>query len=277
MAILLNSIALDPCRSTEGKMPPCRLEDLVGAVADAGFEAVEVWQHHVRTLTPEEVERLGEAGDEAGVRFPILGVYAVLHLEGKGRAEQIALFETMLQAADILGSKVIKMFPGRVPSAELTAEIWDRSQEFMREVLDRSEGSAVLFTSETHAGTLGDDPETLLRFLASVGQARMKVCWQPYEFTDTDAAIELYDRFAPEVEHIHLQGRASGEMSLLEESDLDYRRILPHVIESGFDGFFSIEFVPGCLVEWPEQFNLEKVLENAGRDRDFIQSLTGLE
>ena len=42
------------------------------------------------------------------------------------------------------------------------------------------------------------------------------------------------------------------------------------LIESGFGGHISIEFVKDCVVKKSEDFDLPLVLKNAQRDRDFI-------
>jgi hypothetical protein len=38
----------------------------------------------------------------------------------------------------------------------------------------------------------------------------------------------------------------------------------------------SIEFVRGCVVDSPEQFDLDAVLASAERDRLFVESASGL-
>jgi hypothetical protein len=45
--------------------------------------------------------------------------------------------------------------------------------------------------------------------------------------------------------------------------------------DSVFDGYLSIEFVRDCVVDSPEQFDLDTVLANAQRDRRFVESVPG--
>ena len=275
MEILLNTIALEPNRWTERKIPYFRVEELLEPIAAAGFHSLEIWQPHLTTLRPDEVQRLKARADEAGISVPILGMYPIFHLEGQEREEELARWDQMFGLADVFGAHVLKIMPGRTPSAEMTPQVWDRSVAFVQEVLRRSEEQGTIIPCETHAGTVADDPDTLLRFLEAVGSDRLKVCWQPFDFGSTRKAIELYDKLAPRVVHLHLQGRKGREMELLEESDIDYREVLAHVFASGFDGCLSIEFVRDCVVESPEQFDLEAVLENAQRDRRFVESVPG--
>ena len=270
MQIVLNSIALEPNRWTAEKVPYFRLEDLLAPIAAAGFSAVEVWQNHAALLAPKELESLRRKADAVGVSFPIVGMYPQFHLEAEERRAELARFDAMMGTMRVLGARVLKLMPGRVPSVKLTPELWARSVEFVREVLARTAGAGPMVPLETHAGTVADDPDALLRFIADVGSDRLKVCWQPFDFASSDKAIELYDRLAAHVVHLHLQGRAGNSMSLLEESNIAYRRILRHILGSGFDGYASIEFVRDCVVESPGKFDLALVLENARRDREFI-------
>jgi sugar phosphate isomerase/epimerase len=273
--IVLNTIALDPNRWTEKKVPYFRVEDLIEPIAAAGFKALEIWQPHLTTLRPAEVQRLKPRVDDAGISVPILGMYPIFHLEGREREEELARWDQMFGFADVFGACILKVMPGRTPSAEMTPRVWDRSVAFVQEVLRRSEENGTIIPCETHAGTVADNPETLLRFIGEVGSDRLKVCWQPFDFGSTRKAIELYDKLAPHVVHLHLQGRRGREMELLEESDIDYREVLAHIFASGFDGYLSIEFVRDCVVDSPEQFDLDTVLANAQRDRRFVESVPG--
>jgi len=273
--ILLNSIALEPNRWTKEKTPHVALEELLAPVARAGFHALEVWQNHVALLDREGLDALAERAEALGVAIPVVGMYPRFHLEGRERDAELARLEVMLGIMDALGAEMLKIMPGTLASAEMTPQLWDRSAGFAREMLDRTRSRNITIPCETHSKTVADDPDALLRFLETVGSDRLKVCWQPLDFEDTQGALELYDRLAPHVTHVHLQGRRGGEMELLEAADIDYARVLGHIFAGGFDGYVSIEFARGCVVDSPEQFDLEEVLESAATDRAFIEAQPG--
>ena len=273
MEILLNTIALEPNRWTRERIPYFQLEDLLQPIARAGFRGLEVWQYHVSRLFDREVARLKKDADALGLSFPVLGMYPAFHLEGDEREEELKRFERMLEIAALLGSRALKLMPGRIASRDLTPEQWSASVSFMQELMRRSEKAGTIFTLETHGSTLADDPAVLLKFIAEVGSARLKVCWQPIGFADAPKAIELFDRLWPHVAHVHLQGHRAKDYSPLEEADLDYRQVLAHMIKRGFDGYLGIEFVVDCVVDSPEKFRLGEVLQNAARDRQFLESV----
>ena len=273
MEILLNSIALEPNRWTENQVPYFRLESLLEPIAGAGFDKVEIWQNHVATLSENEVHGLRDRAEELGVSFPVIGMYPAFHLAGDDRKKEIERFDEMLARARTLDTGIIKLFAGSLSSQASSAEQWQRSVGFVKEILDRSERTDVSFTLELHGGTLADSPESLLRFMDDVGSERVGVCWQPYDFADTEAALELYDRLRQRVRHLHLQGRSGDKMQLLEESDIDWERVLTHILAGGFDGIACIEFVRDCIVDSPEKLQLDTVLLNAARDREFVLAL----
>ena len=275
MEILLNSIALEPNRWTKEKIPYVALEELLTSVATAGFDALEVWQNHVALLDRGGLDSLAERAESLGLAIPVVGMYPRFHLEGRERDAELDRLEAMLGIMDALGTDVLKIMPGTLASAEMTPELWDRLVGFAREMLDRTRPGNITIPCETHGKTVADDPDALLRFFEAVGSDRLKVCWQPLDFEDTQAALELYDRLAPHVTHLHLQGRRGGEMDLLEAADIDYARVLGHIFAGGFDGYVSIEFARGCVVDSPELFDLEEVLESAAIDRAFIEAQPG--
>lgn len=275
MQIILNTIALEPNRWTEGKIPHFRLEELLEPIAETGFESLEVWQNHLALRDPEEVEEIAQRAESLGLGFPIVGMYPRFHLEGEERQAELARFDGMVEKMDLLEADILKLMPGQVASADLTPELWERSVDFMREVIERTEDSGIIFTLETHGGTVADDPDALERFMEDVDSDRLEVCWQPYDFTSTGRAVKLFDRFADSIVHLHLQGRREGQMELLEKSDIDYRQVLGHIFNTDFDGYISIEFVRDCVVESPEDFDLRHVLHNASHDREFVENIHG--
>jgi sugar phosphate isomerase/epimerase len=271
ITILLNTIALEPNRWTAGKVPYRPLVELLGPIARAGFDALEVWQNHAVLLDDAGLETLRETADRECLAMPVLGMYPAFHLEGRERDEEKARWDRMVRIMDTLGARVLKLMPGRVASADLTGDLWDQSVAFVQEALDRTADRGFPVPLEMHGGTVADSAESVLRFIGAVGSDRLKVCFQPMGFADTDGTIAIYDALAPHVMHMHVQGRAGDRMAALEESDIDYSRVLRRIFRGGFDGYVSIEFVRDCVVESPEQLNVEKVLANAARERQFIR------
>ena len=128
-------------------------------------------------------------------------------------------------------------------------------------------------TLETHRNTLCDTQQSTLQLFDELGTCdNVGICFQPYTEQDTDAAIQMYDVLRPHICHVHLQNRrrVDGSITRLEEGDwLDYRRLLPHIRYSGFDGPLSLELTADMVTPDRPNIDSNQALENATRDRDF--------
>lgn len=270
--LLLNTIALDPNRWTAEKVAYFDLVDLLPAIAEAGFDALEVWQYHLSRLTDEQVAKLSERARSLGVTFPVVGLYPALHLEGEERDREWKAMETMIARSAALGARVVKMFAGRLGSEEADDAAFARSVAFAQRMAEAAEAHEMVLTAETHPDTLCDTVPATHRFLDAVAAPNLRVCFQPFDFTSTEQTLADYRALRSPIVHVHLQGRRDDRISLLEEADLDYHAILGALATDGFDGVLCIEFVKGGIVERPEAMDVGEVLANARRDRAFVEA-----
>lgn len=274
--ILLNSIALDPNRWTEKKAPFFELKDLLEPVADAGFRRMEVWQYHVSSLDENAMTELQDRGADLGLEFPVLGIYPRLHLGGTKGENDLSEAVRLLDKAAFLGANTVKMFVGTKASADLTDLEEARTIASLEMLTDAAEDRDLLLSGETHENTLFDRVEVVKSILAIIDSEELEVCFQPFDSSSTERAIADYAALADHVIHIHLQGRKGGRLSLLKNADIDYERFLETLEISGFAGYLSIEFVKDCVVDHPEDFDLDRVLANAVKDREFVEKVLGI-
>jgi sugar phosphate isomerase/epimerase len=273
VTLALNSIALDPHRWTKEKIPFHKFEQLLAPIAQTGFRFVEIWQHHISEEAETQINTIRAAGTSLGLSFPVLGLYPQLHVEGKECRREGERTGRLLNYAKMLGADVVKIFVGSRDSALITAREYELSVEAMKRMTSRAETLGLTITGETHPKTLFDTIASCQRFRQDVGSDRFKICFQPFDLRDTDQAIRDYDHVAENVIHVHYQGRKEDSMELLENSDLDYRRLTRTLARKGFRGYLCIEFTKDCVVQHPSDFDLHAVLTNARRDRDFVQML----
>ena len=274
MQLLLNTIMLEPNRWTAEHALTWPLVDLLDPMAAAGFRDLEVWGYHLDRLSEAGVEQLTAALEARGMRAVGVGAYPAFHLEGAEDEEERRSLEQLVGAAVHLGASVFKIFPGRVASAEAGEALWRRSVEGMRRLAGRTAEAGMLLTLETHGGTLCDTLDGTRRLLEQLPEDGVGICFQPYVEHDTAAAKAAFDALGPRVRLVHLQNRKDGAAALLEEGDwTDYRRFLPHVRRSGFDGPMCLEFTAGITPAPGEAFDLAGVLANAARDRAFVEEL----
>jgi sugar phosphate isomerase/epimerase len=271
--LLLNSIALDPNRWTPEKTAYYKFDQLLKPIVEADFHFVEIWGYHILRENEKTITSFREIGDSLGLQFPIIGMYPKLHLNGNERQQEMDQVKKIFNDANILGTQIVKIFVGNLSTETITTAEYGRSVEFMSEMANIAKSFGLIIVGETHPKTLFDNIDSTKQLLNDVNATNFRICFQPYNFYDTNQAIRDYKVLADEVIHVHYQGRKDDKMDLLENSDIDYEVLTKLLIESGFGGHISIEFVKDCVVKKSEDFDLHLVLTNAERDRDFIAEI----
>jgi sugar phosphate isomerase/epimerase len=273
ITILLNSIALDPNRWTSEKIPYFRLLDLIEPIGEAGFRYVEVWQQHILPEDAETVMGIRDVGNALGVAFPIVGAYPKLHLDSRDQEQELEQFRQIVERAQILGSKVIKIFVGTKGSEDLDEVEYEQSVAFLDQLVTLAGEHDLRITGEMHGKTLFDGVSSTLQVVETIGSDNFSVCYQPYNFKSTNEAIEDFISVVENSIHVHYQGKKNGRLDYLEHSDIDYAHLTRELIRQQFDGYLCIEFVKDCVVENPSDFSLGAVLANAQRDRKYIVNI----
>jgi len=273
MRILLNSIALDPHRWQKGKIAHFPLSSLLSPIAESGFHFIEVWQYHISRENENSVHRILDLGDSLGVSFPIVGAYPQLHLSGDERNRELDRFKRIIEFARILRTRIVKIFAGSKGTEELDGKEYKRSVEFLQQMIDLAAATDLTITGELHRKTLLDSIASTRELLATLNTTDFRICYQPFDFRATERAVTDYAALADVVAHVHYQGRRSGKFESLEKSDIDYALLTRELINHGFDGYVSIEFVKDCAPEKHEHFDLQTVLANAIKDREYLAAV----
>lgn len=271
--ILLNSVALEPNRWTSEKIAYFSLDALLEHVARAGFHFMEIWQYHISRSTELEIRQIQGMADSLGLTFPVIGMYPKLHLQGRERSAELDNIERLMNYAKYLEADIVKAFVGVHGSAQITDSEYKSSVECMQEILELADSYGLTITGETHPNTLFDSMDSCKKFKKDINSENLKICYQPFDFSNTEKVVHDYQVLSDDVIHVHYQGQKNGEMNLLADSDLDYKKLTTALVTHGFSGKICIEFVKDCVVNEPEDFEIEKVLENAILDRNFIVSI----
>jgi len=268
--LLLNTIALEPNRWKRPSRPTRSILGLLQPIAEAGFRFLEVWQYHLSLEGKEAIGTIREACRGLDLAIRIVGLYPKLHLAGAERERELDQAGMMLDYAALLGASGVKIFVGSQGAQALSGDEYTRSVDMMRMLALRAREKGLVVTGETHEKTLFDSVESCQRFLRDTGADNFKVCFQPYNSRDTHQAIRDFENLVDHVVHLHLQGRKNGKYDFLENSDIDYGKLMQALAVHRFNGDISIEFVKDCVVQDPSDFDLDLVLRNAQRDRTFV-------
>ncbi len=267
--ILLGSIALEPNRWTATKEPANSLTDLLRAVSTSGFRHMEVWEFHINQLDLDEIANLRQLADDLDISFPALALYPDFLADEIDNQEY---FADILDRCSTLGIERIKMFAGNKSASDLSPAERDLSLLQMTSLVDEAALRNIAVSAELHQDTLCDTVEDAIITLNDMN-GKMSICFQPLDFTSTEKTLADYNQLNKYVEHIHLQGRKDGEFSLLSDADIDYEQWLAALAANDYRGDYCIEFVRGCVVPTPDDFNLDAALITAKKDRDFLSEV----
>lgn len=275
MRAILGTIALEPNRWTGKRNPRYSLLELLPLVKEAGFDKLEVWQWHASGRYVRDMREVRAKADELGVTFPYIGVYPSFILEGPEGREEERVQADVLDKAEILGAPALKIMLGAgLKGSAATADQVARTAERFGNWFRAAKARGISMAAELHGNTLFDPVECGVAFMKQYPELDFSICYQPYDFADTDKAVALADQFAGRISHIHLQApqpkERGGQYDLLEEARLDYRKLIPHILRRNPKATMTLEFVKDCIQN-DRPFDIQPVLANARLDGLFVE------
>ncbi len=270
MQLALNTITFEPKRWMPDKSHARPIEEALQCVSRAGYDATEIWQHHLTNRPSADVPGIAELLRSLGIKTAAVGGYPLLHLSGADRQEEMDRIKRVMDDCCTLGSPLLKIFTGRVASDDITPEQRGLSMAFLRELLDEAASRGLTVTSETHGRTLTDNVSAAESVLSELGADNFKICFQPFDLADTERAVRDFDSLAAHVAHVHLQARDDNGFCLMKDAPMDFRAFVGHLKKSGFDGLLSVEFVKGCSPRDSADYSDEETVASAIADRELV-------
>lgn len=270
MQLALNTIAFEPKRWMADKSHARPVEEALQCVSRAGYDATEIWQHHLTNRPQSDIPGVAGLLRSLGIKTAAVGAYPLLHLDGADRQEEMDRVKRVMDDCGTLGSPILKIFTGRVASDDITAEQRELSMAFLRELLDEAAARNLTVTAETHGRTLADNVVAAQSLLAELGADHFKICFQPFDLGDTERAIEDFDTLSESVAHVHLQARDDNGFCLMKDAPMDFRAFVGHIKKSGFDGLLSVEFVKGCSPRDSADYSDDETVASAFADRELV-------
>ena len=183
------------------------------------------------------------------------------------REAGMALFLDMLELANRLEAPGMTILPG----ARFGDEPWEaaikRAAEGLKARVDAAAHRGVQVSVEGHYGSCVDTPEKLARLLDLTPGLRLTLDYTHYAFVGIpDAEVEPLIPYAR-----HFQARSACEGKLqarFSESAIDYARVIKRLQETGYPGYFSIEYV---WTDWQNLNQTDNVSETILM-RDFVRA-----
>ena len=250
-SILLGTVALEPNRwgvLTPDRAPMLRSGDWLEAAESAGFDGIELWEHHAMLVPEAELATLRNSS----LPLSVWSSYASFDDPEDSGRDAVASWVTRL------GCEALKYNVGN--DRDASASYIERVTRMAAALPETTR-----LICECHVGTAADDPSVAQKILAEVGapnrlQALVHLGDDP-EYLDS-----MFAALGERITHVHVNFLRQGAPPLAELPDLHQRieRIRAH----GFDGSYTIEFVHGVGTESDSP---EALLAAALRDLDTLR------
>lgn len=207
------------CSVTFRQLTP---EQVVEATAAAGLEVIE-WggDVHVPAGDAERAAEVAAVTADAGLAVASYGAYF------RSGAEET--LTPVLDSAAALGADRVRIWAGRVDSADATPAQYAQIAARLRDAVAEAAERDITLALEYHRGTVADNPQATLRLLGDV--PGLTTYWQPSVGAVDEVALAEFDTLAahttavhvfswwPEAERLPLQRRADLWASLFAAAD----------------------------------------------------------
>ncbi len=215
---------------------------IVALVAEAGLDAVEwggdVHAPHGDVAQARLIRRMTE---DAGLTVAAYGSYYRV-----GHGESVP-FEAVLESAVALGAPVIRVWAGKLSSAQADDAYWTRVIDDSRAIGDLAQQAGLVVAYEYHGNTLTDTVASALRLLETVAHPNVKTYWQPPDGASLDENLAGLKAILPWLINVHVfswrDADGQRERTRLSAQADAWTQYLAQVAATGRDHYALIEFV----------------------------------
>ncbi|MBD3175313.1 MAG: hypothetical protein GF320_09035 [Armatimonadia bacterium] len=249
--IYIGSILLERNRWKPGKIPSYRVSEWIPRFQAAGFDGIELWEHHATLAPADELAAL--------VASPLpIAIFNEYSSFDQPVDENRCLSALMTHH---LGAGGVKYNLGNEPALR------DTYMAALRDWAARlPEGCRIL--CECHPGNVMDDPRFVADFLGELGGPGFQAMCHPFSVPLKELE-EWLDVTGDRTTHAHVQLRdAQNAMHHLEYDTAYARDVLALLRSKGFSGTFTVEFTEttGAAEE-----DMSVLWEYAVRDLAFLR------
>ena len=210
-----------------------------------------VWHTNVLDLTDQQVTTTKETLDAKGI-----GVAAIGSPIGKVSIdspfdEYLRRFEHAIALAQFFETPFIRIF-SFYPSAVLASEVstvspasWrDEVLSRLREMTARARAAGITLLHENEKDIYGDTIARCVDLLQGCNDAHMQAVFDPANFIQCGQTPypDAYEALRPWLRYVHVKdARADGSVVAAGEGVARWPKLLQHLREDSYNGFFSLE------------------------------------
>jgi 3-dehydroshikimate dehydratase len=178
------------------KLTPAQIIDLVARAKLTGIEwGGDVHVPHGNLTVAREVAR--QTAD-AGLKVAAYGSYYRVGTEPPDA------FMKIIETADALGTKIIRVWVGNVGSDKADDAFRARVIDDSRHIAEKAGAAGLTIACEWHGNTLTDTPESARQVLDAVNHPAFQTYWQPRGKQGVDAALAEIDTALPRFVGVHV-------------------------------------------------------------------------
>jgi len=222
-------------------------QDIIEQTVAAGLAGIE-WggDIHVPHGDLARAQRVGRACSDAGLAVPTYGSYYRL---GQEAGTDNPGFAAVLDTAEALGSRHIRVWPGVKGSAEAGADYRKRVAEEALALGAQARKRGMKLVYEYHGGTLTDSVASAEQLLKDTAHPGIDTLWQPINGADEQTNLASVHSVLPRLVNVHVfhwrmthEGIDRRPLAEGRERWLTYFR---EIRQTGRDHACLIEFVRG--------------------------------
>jgi sugar phosphate isomerase/epimerase len=260
-------------------------EQSLRLIAMLGFEGVDIGlfeerSHRWPSREFEDVSRSAAALDQIvkdlGLRVadvflqmsPDFRSYAINHPDQARRRQARDWFAQTLDYAAGCGSEHVTILPGVHFEEESREDSLARASEELSWRIEQTQRYGIIPGTEAHVGSLVPDPASTADLLARCPGLTLTLDYT--HFTRAGLPDEAVEPLLPLASHVHVRGARPGRLQVpFKDNAIDYKRMFRRLAETGYHGWFGVEYV---WIDW-EHCNECDNLSETILFRDFLRSL----
>ncbi|HBG26699.1 MAG: hypothetical protein A2Y10_09105 [Planctomycetes bacterium GWF2_41_51] len=220
---------------------------IIEYVKNAGLSAIE-WggDIHVPHGDLQKARQVGAETTAAGIEVAAYGSYYIA-----GDSSEAGLsFETVLKTAIELASPTIRIWAGKIGSAESDNCYWSKIVTDSKRIAELAAAKKINLSFEFHRNTLADSAQSALRLMQEISNENLKVYWQPSVGMTSNDNLKDLNLLLGYITNVHVfHWNADRSRCLLEDGLKDWKIYFDKLISSGQNHYTMIEFVKDDSIE----------------------------
>lgn len=201
------------CSVTFRQLTPA---EVIRIAAEAGLAGIH-WggDVHVPPGNSALAREVRACMDDHGLVCPTYGTYYRVGAEGN------APFDSLLDTAELLGARGLRIWVGNQGSAEISAAALLDVRRDLDRILALAARRGLSLLMEFHGGTITDTAESTVALLEDVAHPALRTAWQPDLHHDHGQCLRSLELLLPWLDEVHVfQWRMrSGEIERLPLKD----------------------------------------------------------